>query len=83
MSINKRSATLAMARLMKMYKTGDKVKVLRGQYAGQIMTVRECTEDEIHLIECPRREAMSKGNVEPAEGFTKEQLAAAEREARS
>jgi hypothetical protein len=78
----KRSSMLAIARLRQMYKTGDKVRVLRGEYAGKIMTVRECTSDEIHLIECPKRSAMSKGNVEPADGFTKEQMAAAEREVR-
>lgn len=49
------------------YQAGDKVRILRGRYAGQVMTVRECTDDEVFLAELPSRESMSKLNVELVE----------------
>jgi hypothetical protein len=51
----------------RMYPPGSKVRVLRGALAGQILTVRACSLDEIYLAECPKSQSMSKLNVEPIE----------------
>lgn len=51
----------------RMYPPGTKVRVLRGQFAGQVMTIAECTANEIRFVGRPSREIMSKENVEPAE----------------
>lgn len=40
---------------------------MRGVMAGQILTIRLCTKDEIYLLERSRCEVMSKLNVEPVE----------------
>ncbi len=50
----------------KMYPPGSKVRILRGELAGQVLTVFECTADEIRFVERPKREVMSKDNVEAA-----------------
>jgi hypothetical protein len=50
-----------------MYAPGEKVRILRGKFAGEIMTVRVCTSDEVFLAERPKRESMSKGNLERVE----------------
>lgn len=82
MSVHKRTATLVMARRLRMYRPGEKVRVLRGKHADQVMTVREATNDYVCFEELPKRECMSKGNVEPADGFTSEEMVQAERIAR-
>jgi hypothetical protein len=51
----------------RMYPFGAKVRVLRGELAGQVFTISSCTADEIHFVERLKREAMSKDNVEPVE----------------
>ena len=50
-----------------MYKPGDKVRILLGPYAKEIMTVRQCVGDEVWLTELPKRHVMSKGNIERIE----------------
>jgi hypothetical protein len=54
-------------RLIQTYKPGDKVRILLGTYSGQVMTVRESTSDEVWLLEMPKRNSMSKGNIEKVE----------------
>lgn len=82
MSVWRRTASAVMARRLKQYREGDRVRILRGSLAGQIMTVRESSNDWVTFKETPKREVMSKGNVEPEGGFTPEEMNQAERVAR-
>jgi hypothetical protein len=82
MTSHKPAKLAVIARQMRAYKTGDKVRIIRGQYAGQVMTVRTATNDYVALIESPRRDVMSKQNVEPEGGFTSEEMIQAERVSR-
>lgn len=67
---------------MRQYAEGEKVRILRGKYAGQTLTIRQSANDWVMLVEVPSaRELMSKGNVEPIEGFTDEELTHAKRAA--
>jgi hypothetical protein len=80
-SIHKRTAVIVAARHMRHYATGDKVKVLRGKLAGQIMTIEDSANDWVILDASHSREVMSKGNVEPIGGFSEEELNHARRAA--
>jgi len=85
MSIHKRTATLVLARHLHQYAVGDKVKILRGNHAGQTLTVHQSANDWVTLEEMmqhsPSRYLMSKGNVEPVDGFTEEEITHAKRAA--
>lgn len=81
MSLHKRTAVLVVARHMRTYAPGEQVKILRGRLAGQTMTVLASENDCVMLKETPHREVMSKGNVEPLDGFAEEELAQAKRAA--
>jgi hypothetical protein len=81
MSVHKRTAAVVVARQMRNYKTGDQVRILRGKLAGQILTVRDSANDWVMLNEALNREVMSKGNVEPIDGFTEDELMHAKRAA--
>lgn len=81
MSLHKRTATIHVARQTKQYVAGDPVRIVRGPLAGQILTVRESTNDWVMLKEAGSREVMSKGNVEPPQGFSEEELNQAKRTA--
>jgi hypothetical protein len=80
-SVHKRTSLLVMARNLRAYAAGEKVKILRGKLAGQTMTVNQSANDWVLLDEMGSREVMSKGNVEPAAGFTEEELSQAKRAA--
>lgn len=82
MSVHKRTAVLVLARHMRHYAVGDQVKILRGKLASQIMTVHQAANDWVMLAELPsNRSVMSKGNVEPVDGFTDEEMNQAKRAA--
>lgn len=76
---------MVIARHLHQYAMGDKIKVLRGKLAGQTLTVHQSANDWVTLEEMmqhdPSRYLMSKGNVEPAEGFTEEEITHAKRAA--
>ena len=86
MSVWRKTSAIVIARHLKAYKAGDRVKILRGTYADQVMTVADSANDWVTLQEVmkkdPSRYAMSKGNVEPAEGFTRDEMNQAERVSR-
>jgi hypothetical protein len=63
-ALRKTSSGDAEQRRTEMYKPGDKVRILLGPYAKEIMTVRQCVGDEVWLTELPKRHVMSKGNIE-------------------
>lgn len=83
MSVWRRTAAVVIARRVKQYKKGDRIRILRGVYAGQIMTVADSANDWVTMQEImkkdPSRWVMSKGNVEPEAGFTVEEMNQAER----
>lgn len=82
MALHYRTSAIVLARRARQYKPGDKVKVLRGRLADKILVIKEATADYVVFEDWPRRDVMSKGNVEPEEGFTKEEMEEAERESR-
>jgi hypothetical protein len=67
---------------MRRYQEGDRVRILRGSLAGQIYTVHQSEADWVTLKEMmkkdPGRFVMSKGNVEPEDGFTDAEMKQAE-----
>ena len=85
MSLHKRTAVAVVVRHLRQYHMGDRVRILRGKYAGQVMTVHQSANDWVTLNETmqrdPSRYVMSKGNVEPEAGFTEEELTQARRAA--
>lgn len=74
MSVHKKTSTVVVARHLKIYKTGDKVRVVRGKLAGQVLTIFQTSNDWVMLLEMARREVMSKGNVEPEGGFSEDEM---------
>lgn len=82
MSVHKRTATIVLARQLRGYKPGDRVRILRGYLAGKVLTVHESSNDWITFNEGKTREVMSKGNVEPELGFTDDEMNQAERVSR-
>jgi hypothetical protein len=81
MSMHRKTPVAVMARQMRQYKPGEKVRILRGAFAGSIMTVRESSNDWLVLHEMAKRDVMSKQNVEPESGFTDEEMVQAKRAA--
>jgi hypothetical protein len=79
MVASKRTATIVLARKLRVYVPGERVRVIRGEYSGQIMTVREATNDYVALLECKKRCLMSRGIIEPENGFTEEEMNQADR----
>jgi len=83
MSFYKPVSINVIARQMRQYKMGDRVRILRGKFAGQVMTVHQSANDWVTLKETmhkdPSRYVMSKGNVDPAEGFTEDEMNQARR----
>lgn len=83
MSVHKRTAAVVLARQLRQYRMGDRVKILRGKYAGQVMVVHHSANDWVTLKETmykdPSRYVMSKGNIEPELGFTDEEMNQAKR----
>lgn len=68
---------------MRQYHEGDKVRIVRGQFKGQVMTIHQSANEWVTLKELakkdPSRWVMSKGNVEPEAGFTVDEMNQAER----
>lgn len=79
MSGARRTPSIVLARQMRMYKPGDRVRVLRGALAGEVLTVHQSSNDWVTFKEMRSREVMSKGNVEPEMGFTDEEITQAGR----
>lgn len=83
MSVHRRTAAIVIARQTRQYKMGDKVRIIRGPHAGRLMTIGQSANDWVTLDERnmkdPSRYMMSKGNVEPLEGFTDDEMNQAKR----
>ena len=78
MSVHKLTAAVVIARQRHFYQKGDRVKVLRGTHGGKEFKVWQSANDWVMLEGLPSSKAvMSKGNVEPWQGFTAEELAQA------
>jgi hypothetical protein len=83
LSVWKRTSTIVIARRLRQYREGEKVRILRGSLAGQILTVHQSANDWVMLKEsASNRDVMSKGNVEPESGFTEDEMNQAERVSR-
>jgi len=82
MSVWKRTSTIVIARRLKLYREGDRVRILRGSLAGQVLTIQQSSNDWVTFKETLKRELMSKGNVEPEGGFTEDEMNQAERVSR-
>jgi len=74
MSAQKRPSLIVMARQLRGYKQGDKVRILRGALAGHVYTIHQSSNDWVTFKETRSREVMSKGNVEPESGFSEQEL---------
>lgn len=70
MSVHKKTPTIVMARQLHAYRAGDRVRVLRGKLAGREFSISQCANDWVLLSGTLAMDVMSKGNVEPVEGFT-------------
>lgn len=79
MSDQPKTSKALLARRLKQYREGDRVKVLLGALAGQILTVDQSANDWVTFKEARTREVMSKSNVEPEDGFTLDEMNQAER----
>lgn len=79
MSMHKRTAAVTIARQTRSYIAGDRVRILRGTLRNVILTIREAQNDWVSFNELYSREIMSKGNVEPEQGFTEDELNQARR----
>jgi hypothetical protein len=68
-----------LARRLKQYHKGDRVRILGGTHAAEILTVDQSANDWVTFKEGGTRDVMSKANIEPEAGFTVDEMNQAER----